>query len=198
MLITISYIDIWPQKIIFGWLNSILFTASTHLFIPLNRFHSQSCQFLTISGIRTQLHWPKNVPKLTQSMKKYVGYARVDPKDKQSLQVNNFEKVPFLTIYRKLWQIILQVIKFSTNPGIPKFDSGEGSSKQLTSVSKNPGQHLHCNCDFNLNFLANYYFIFQISHAKTFTMRHTRCLYTMALPVMEFQDQGYKIRKVFA
>ena len=29
-------------------------------------------------------------------MKKYVGYARVDPKDKQSLQVNDFEKVPFL------------------------------------------------------------------------------------------------------
>ena len=23
-------------------------------------------------------------------------------------------------------------------------------------------------------------------------------MYTMALPVMEFQDQGYKIRKVFA
>ena len=50
---------------------------------------------LIIPGIRTQLPWPKNVPKLIQSMKKYVGYARVDPKDKQSLQVNDFEKVPF-------------------------------------------------------------------------------------------------------
>ena len=66
--------------------------------LPVNNHHN-FWVFLPqkiISGTRTQLLWPKNVPKLIQSMKKYVGYARVDPKDKQSLQVNDFEKVPFL------------------------------------------------------------------------------------------------------
>ena len=38
----------------------------------------------------------------------------------------------------------------------------------LKSVSKNRLQHWHSHCDFGMNILANYYFILQISHAKTF------------------------------
>ena len=43
----------------------------------------------------------------------------------------------------------------------------------IKSVSKNRLQHWHSHCDFSMNILANYYFILQISHAKTFKMRYS-------------------------
>ena len=45
---------------------------------------------------------------------------------------------------------------------------------KIKSESKKPGQHWHCNCDFGMNFLANSYFKYQISHDKTFKMRYTK------------------------
>jgi hypothetical protein len=42
---------------------------------------------------------------------------------------------------------------------------------------KKLGQRWHCHCYFSMNFLANSYFVFQISHAKTFETRYTRYLY---------------------
>ena len=52
---------------------------------------------------------------------------------------------------------------------------------KIKSESKKPGQHWHCNCDFGMNFLANSYFKYQISHDKTFKMRYNRCLYNNLL-----------------
>ena len=46
----------------------------------------------------------------------------------------------------------------------------------ITSVSKKMGQLWNWNFDYGMSFLANYYLIFQMSHAKTFKMTHTRCL----------------------
>jgi hypothetical protein len=46
---------------------------------------------------------------------------------------------------------------------------------KVTSVSKKLWQYWHCHCDSIMNFLANSYFIFQISCAKTFKIRYTRC-----------------------
>ena len=43
----------------------------------------------------------------------------------------------------------------------------------IKSVSKNRLQHWHSHCDFSMNILANYYFILQIYHAKTFKMRYS-------------------------
>ena len=42
-------------------------------------------------------------------------------------------------------------------------------------TKKKLGQHWHSHCNFSMNSMANSYFIFQISHAKTFKMWHTRC-----------------------
>ena len=36
---------------------------------------------------------------------------------------------------------------------------------------------INCHCDFNIDFLANSYFIVQIYHAKSFKMKYIRSLY---------------------
>ena len=38
----------------------------------------------------------------------------------------------------------------------------------------------------------------QILHWHSYKRDSCNCTSTMSLPVMEFQDQGYKIRKIFA
>ena len=48
-------------------------------------------------------------------------------------------------------------------------------TKRLIHKNSNHTLYVNCNCDCIMAFLANSTFILQISHAKTFKMRYTRC-----------------------
>ena len=52
-------------------------------------------------------------------------------------------------------------------PKMPK-NAKNAPKQQLTSVSKKLWQNWHCHCDFSMIFLANSYFIFQVSRDTTF------------------------------